>query len=176
MTCALFIGRFQPFHNAHLKAIKDILKENSKINIIIGSSQEKCTKLNPFSYKERREMINLVLKVNKIKSYRIVPILDVYNDKKWVELIDKKVKEYDSVYTGNEWTERCFLRYGKKVRKIKLIRGISSTNVRNKIKNREEWKKLVPREVYSYIKKIEGDKRIKNINWHGFKHRNSNSL
>ena len=44
MSRALFIGRFQPFHNAHLADIKKILKENDEVLIAIGSSQEKTQK------------------------------------------------------------------------------------------------------------------------------------
>ena len=161
MTRALFIGRFQPLHNAHLKVIKDILKENDRLIIIIGSSLERNTKLNPFSFKERKEMIDAVLKANKIKNYSIVPVPDVYNDKKWVNLIERKVKHFDALYTGNPWTIRCFKRYGRKVRKIKLIKGISSTIIRNAIIKGKNWKGLVPEQIYSYIKKIKGEERIK---------------
>ncbi len=163
MATALFIGRFQPFHNAHLKVIRDILKENNKIIIVIGSSQENNTKLNPFSLKERKEMIISVLKTNKIRNYRLVPIHDVYNDRKWVALIEKKVKHFDVLYTGNPWTIRCFKKYSHKVKRIKLIRGISSTIIRNAIIKGKNWKRFVPEEIYSYVKNIYGDSRIKNL-------------
>ena len=62
MNRALFIGRFQPFHNAHLADVRDILKKADEIVIGIGSSQEKTTKDNPFSYNERKAMIKNTLK------------------------------------------------------------------------------------------------------------------
>ena len=40
MKRALFIGRFQPFHKAHLSDVKLALKECDKIIIAIGSSQD----------------------------------------------------------------------------------------------------------------------------------------
>lgn len=151
MSTALFIGRFQPFHNAHLEVIKDILKKHDGIIIAIGSSQEKRTAENPFSFKERKDMINAVMKANKISAYKIVAIPDVYNDLKWVALIEKKVKRFDILYTGNPWTIRCFRRYGKQVRRIRLIKGINSTIIRNKMKAGKVWKHLVPKEVYGHI-------------------------
>ena len=122
MSTALFIGRFQPFHNAHLKVIKNILKKRDEIVMVIGSSQEKNTKENPFSFAERKAMLVSVLKANHIPDYKIIPIPDVYNDKQWVSLIEKKVKQFDVLYTGNPWTIRCFRKYGRKVKRIKLIK------------------------------------------------------
>ena len=131
MKRALFIGRFQPFHDAHLLDIKKILKEVDEVIIAIGSSKEKNTLENPFSYKERKGMIIKTLKNNKIKNYKIYPVPDLYNDRKWVGYIKKNLPSYEFVYSGNLWTLRCFKRHDSKVKKIKLIRGISSTIVRN---------------------------------------------
>ena len=79
---ALFIGRFQPFHLGHLQDIKNALKEVDELVIGVGSTNERHTKYNPFSVKERKMMINLVLKKNIITNYTIFPIPDFNDDKK----------------------------------------------------------------------------------------------
>ncbi len=163
MKRALFIGRFQPFHNAHLIDIKKILKECDEVIVAIGSSQEKNTLENPFSYKERKEMIVDVLKKHKIKSYKIYPVPDLHNDKKWVAYIKKNLPKHDFVYSGNPWTLRCFKKYDSKVKKIILIKGINSTIVRQRVLRGEEWSNLVPKEVYLHVKKINGEKRIRKL-------------
>ena len=163
MTRALFIGRFQPFHNAHLLDIKKILKEADEIIIAIGSSRENNTKENPFSYNERKKMIEKVFKSNKIKSYKIYPVPDLYNDKKWVECIKNNLPKYDFVYSGNQWTLKCFKKFDSKVKKLKLVRGISSTKIREMIVKNKNWKKLVPKEIADYIVKVNGVGRIKGI-------------
>ncbi|MBI2658561.1 nicotinamide-nucleotide adenylyltransferase [Candidatus Woesearchaeota archaeon] len=161
MTRALFIGRFQPFHNAHLVDVRNILKECDEIIIAIGSSQEKHTLENPFSYSERKRMIESVLKKHKIKSCKIYPVPDLYNDRKWVDYIKKNLPRYDYVYSGNQWTLKCFRKHDSKARKIRLIRGISSTRIRNMIIKNKNWEKLVPKEIVDFVTKIDGIEIIK---------------
>ena len=163
MNYALFIGRFQPFHNAHLENIKNILKENGNIAIAIGSSQKKNTFDNPFSFKERRDMITEVLKNQKIKNFSIAPIPDLYDDRKWVSYIKQKIRQFDIVYSGNSWTLKCFKKFDFEVRKIKLIKGLSSTLIRERIVRNEDWKSSVPREIFIHLKKIDGVRRIKRL-------------
>ena len=163
MKRALFIGRFQPFHNAHLVDIKKVLKEADGVIIAIGSSNEKHTLENPFSYNERKKMIEVALRNNKIKNFKIYPVPDLYNDKKWVSYIKDNLPSYDFVYSGNLWTLKCFKKHDSKVKKIKLIKGINSTIIREMIAKGKDWEKLVPKEIAGYIKKIKGAERVKRI-------------
>ena len=163
MQRALFIGRFQPFHNAHLVDVMNILKYYDEIIIGVGSSQEKNTFENPFSYNERKQMISNTLKKNKIKKFRICPIPDLYNDIKWVGYILKNIPKFDMLYSGNEWTIRCFRKHKIKAKKIKLSKGISSTKIRAMMTKGKEWQKLVPKEAAIYIKRIKGVERIKRL-------------
>ena len=155
MTRALFIGRFQPFHNGHLAVVKNILKSFDEIIIGIGSSQEKNTLKNPFSYNERKEMISKTLKNNKIKTFKIFPVPDLYDDAKWVNYIIKNLPKFDAAFSGNEWTIRCFNKHKIKSFKIKLVKGISSTKIRELIRKNKKWEKLVPKETAIAVKKID---------------------
>ena len=163
MTRALFIGRFQPFHNAHLLDVKKILKECDEVIIAIGSSQEKNTLENPFSYNERKDMAAKTLKANKIRKYKIYPVPDLYDDKKWIAHIKKNLPKFDYVYSGNKWTLKCFRMHDSSIKKIKLIKGVNSTKIREMIAKGKNWEKMVPREVEDYIKKINGVERVKKI-------------
>ncbi|MCQ4350098.1 MAG: adenylyltransferase/cytidyltransferase family protein, partial [Sulfolobales archaeon] len=61
MRRALFPGRFQPIHLGHIEVIKWTLEKFDEIIIVIGSSQESHTIMNPFSAGERIEMIRKAL-------------------------------------------------------------------------------------------------------------------
>lgn len=165
MTTALFIGRFQPFHKAHLQDIKNILKECDEVIIAIGSSQYSGTEDNPFSTEERIEMIEDVLISEDIGDYTLFPVPDVGDDSRWVEEIVTLVPGFDVVYTGNDWTENCFKKYKKKfaLKKIKLIPGVNSTTVRDRILKNKNWQELVPEKIIEFIEKIKGAERIKKI-------------
>ena len=160
MSRALFIGRFQPFHKGHLHVAKSLSKKYDEFVIGIGSSQEKNTKNNPFSYNERKVMIAKTLKNNNIQNFKIYQIPDLYDDYRWTAYILKKIPKFNVAYSGNEWTIKCFRKHKIKAHKIKLLRGISSTAIREMISNDKKWNKLVPKEVMVNIKKIKGVERI----------------
>ena len=162
MDRGLFIGRFQPFHLGHLKDIQNALEEVGEIIIGLGSSNEENTKENPFTVKERVEMINIALTANNIKKYIVFTIPDLHDDAKWVKHIETVVPKFDVVYTGNEWTEKCF--EGKhEVKRVKMLKGVSSTTIRSRIIKNQNWQKLVPEEIVNYLSKIKGVERIKGM-------------
>jgi bifunctional NMN adenylyltransferase/nudix hydrolase len=58
---AVFIGRFQPFHSAHLQIVDHALKIADKVIISVGSSKRPTTIKNPWTADERIEMIKTTL-------------------------------------------------------------------------------------------------------------------
>ena len=73
---SLIIGRFQPLHDGHLYLFKKALELVDVIEIGIGSSQIHNQPKNPFTYEERKLMIENSLKDEKIPKSRfnIYPI------------------------------------------------------------------------------------------------------
>jgi len=49
----LYIGRFQPFHNGHLQAVKSILREVDELVIMVASAQLSHSETNSFTAGER---------------------------------------------------------------------------------------------------------------------------
>ncbi|MHC4177717.1 MAG: bifunctional nicotinamide-nucleotide adenylyltransferase/Nudix hydroxylase [Planctomycetota bacterium] len=56
-SCAVIIGRFQPLHNSHVKLIEHALEIADKVLLLVGSSYAARTSKNPFSFEERKRMI-----------------------------------------------------------------------------------------------------------------------
>jgi len=164
MTTALFIGRFQPFHNGHLKAIKKIVKEVDNLIIAIGSSQESNTALNPFSAKERIKMVNAVIEKEKISNVRIYPLTDINNYDLWVNHVENNLPDFDVVYSGKGINLDLFKKTSYKTIPITKINNIDSTDIRKRIANNKKWENLVPKEIINEIKKINGVERIKKLN------------
>lgn len=115
---AVFIGRFQPFHNQHLQVVKKALEIADKVLIIIGSHRVAPDIKNPFSYEERVEMIKASLLDRTITSHtgigndvaihhtsveirdglsriEFIPVRDYYyNDNLWLAEIQQKTVSF----------------------------------------------------------------------------------
>jgi nicotinamide-nucleotide adenylyltransferase len=57
MAKGIVLGRFQPFHNGHEHLVLGALERFQEVIIAVGSSQEEWTTDNPFSFQERKSMI-----------------------------------------------------------------------------------------------------------------------
>ncbi len=155
---ALFIGRFQPFHKGHLHAIKKVMKKFD-LTIAIGSSDKFNTKLNPFSFEERKRMIEACLG-NKVK---IIDAEDKRSDEEWAENLMNRV-EFDVVITGSEWIKKCFEKK-KEILEPDFLqpKKYNGTKIREMISKGKKWEHLVPPQVRKIIKEIDGEKRIKEL-------------
>ncbi|MBI5225192.1 adenylyltransferase/cytidyltransferase family protein [Candidatus Micrarchaeota archaeon] len=149
---ALVIGRFQPMHLGHLHAIKDILKANSSLILIIGSSQAKRTEKNPFSSFERKEMIVETLrKEGLLSKTKILLLEDQNHHENWTKSVIKICKPATRLYSGN-WLVQHLLRPHMEVHTMKSDVKISATMIRKLISAKiAGWKKFVPAEVANYL-------------------------
>ncbi len=167
MKRALFVGRFQPFHNGHLHAVRAILKEADELLIVVGSAQMSHEPDNPFTAGERLEMIKCALDAAGVdrNRYMLIPIPDAPAHRVWVSQVESQTPRFDIVYTNQPLTRRLLIEAGYKVRGIELHRRkqFEATEIRRRILMDEEWGDLVPPEVYQYVKKIDGDARIRDL-------------
>lgn len=170
---ALFIGRFQPFHNGHLDIVKHILKNHKKIIIVIGSAEKSFEKRNPLTAKERQQIIKSTLKEAEIPSskFKIIPLKNLNNFPNWANYILKNVPKIDVLYTGSKLVKDCFSgKYSKactikppsiKIKKIHKNIQISGALVRKMILENSAWEKFVSKSAAKLLKKWEVKLRLK---------------
>lgn len=160
----LYIGRFQPFHNGHLALIKQMLKEVKKLHIVVGSSQHKNMKDNPFSADERHEMIRTALNAEGIRNCDIIPVPDITRHDQYVEHVKSFVPRFDIVYVAeNKHLEELFTKAGCKIKTHHRIDSIMGTEIRTRMAKNEPWEQLVPQTVAEYLKKISGSERVRKL-------------
>lgn len=159
----IVIGRFQLFHNGHKFLIDKALKDCDKVFIFIGSSYRSRNIQNPFSFEERREMIQSIY--NKSNKIRIFPLRDyLYDDEVWKEQIFNIIyynlgfgyEDYDITIYGHE---KDFSSYYLKIfpdfnfKEIGNYKCIHSKNLREffYLQKEKELKKYIPSKIFDFL-------------------------
>jgi len=90
----VLIGRFQPFHNAHLEIVKRATALCNKLVIVVGSARQPRTYKNPFTFDERRNMIRAAT-AGLSMQISIEPNIDtIYNDNAWAVRVQQIVAQH----------------------------------------------------------------------------------
>lgn len=95
---AVIIGRFQPLHEGHLQNILSAFENHAGyVQICIGSSFQPRTPKNPFTFSERKEMIDHYVRWCEpgfSPYYKVSPLRDYkYNDMQWIAQVQQVVKD-----------------------------------------------------------------------------------
>jgi nicotinamide-nucleotide adenylyltransferase len=150
-----------------LSAIKEVLKEADELVIVIGSAQYSHTINNPFTAGERLVMVRKALEESGVDSGRvwIVPVPDVHLHMMWVSSVEGYTPHFDVVYSNEPLTRRLFVEAGYQVKPIRFFnrKDYSSTEIREKMVKDENWQKLVPKSVATFMKRIDGINRLKDL-------------
>ena len=162
MKKGLILGRFQPFHFGHLKLIESIVNDKVLPLICIGSAQYSHTVDNPFTVKERKEMIMAVLQSLNCE-YEIFEIPDINNYDLYVSHLETFVPRFDQIYSGNPIVQRLFDEAGYKVVKLEMFnREVwEGSAIRLAMKEGGDWESAVPTQIAEIIHRIDGTERLK---------------
>jgi nicotinamide-nucleotide adenylyltransferase len=164
----LYVGRFQPFHLGHLKAIQEVLNEAEEVAIVIGSAQYSHNLSDPFTAGERLVMIRRALKEAEVDSSRvwIVPVPDVHLHMLWVSALEGYTPSFNVVYSNEPLTRRLFTEAGYKVKGLRFYQRkvYTSTLIREKMLKDKSWASLVPESVAKFIIEIDGVNRLRDLN------------
>lgn len=162
---AVFIGRFQPFHNAHLEVVKYGLSIAENVIIVIGSSNAAPNIKNPWTFQQRKEMILSCFSKPEQSKIHIEGVRDYYyNDNYWVTDIQNKTSKYinegDSVaLLGNfKDSSSYYLKYFPQweFTPVRTTTNLNSTDVRDSLFLQTDWWSqfgILPSPVSKWIKK-----------------------
>ena len=164
MKKGLVLGRFQPFHLGHLNLIQTVLNDKKEPLICIGSAQYAHTKDNPFTVKERKNMIQLIM--NELNcNYTIYEIPDINNYDKYVSHLEEFVPKFDTVYSGNKLVQRLFKNAGYKIVIPEMInREVwEGAAIRQAMTEGDEWEVAIPPQIVGMIRDLNVIERLKNL-------------
>lgn len=148
--CALFIGRFQPFHSGHLSMVQYLTEVGYQHIVIgIGSAQYARTADNPLTDSERLYCIRTTLANHpQLARSSIVALPDIHDDTRWVDHVNAIVytvtPQYDVVVSGNSWVQGLFKARAVQVIEPKITIPITGTAIRKLIRlGNTSWKTFV---------------------------------
>lgn len=161
----VLIGRFQPFHTAHLLLVQRATALADNVVFIVGSSFQPRTYKNPFSFDERCKMIKLATNgMAGTLRFHIEPNPDsLYNDQAWAvrvqALVGKHTKPGDKVgIIGHKKDPSSFYldmfpQWG--FEEIELLEPLDATDIRDLYFKREAnlnfIKHVVPPTTYNFL-------------------------
>jgi bifunctional NMN adenylyltransferase/nudix hydrolase len=155
---AVLIGRFQPIHAAHLQIFERALEEANRLIVFVGSATEVRTIRNPWTFDQRKEIIQRAVKdlvgedqrpdwqpgpMEKSVTDRIeiVPVRDyLYQDGRWAGEIYSKAtrrgasQDHSTAIYGcvkDDWTDeylRMFSRW--EFERMPYMMNLDSTDIR----------------------------------------------
>ena len=102
---AVLVGRFQPFHDAHLALLTRALAIAPRVVVVVGSAFQARTPRNPFTWTERAGMIRHALPEAQRERVTIVPMRDYYDEARWVA----SVREAAAALVAPETSSRITL-------------------------------------------------------------------
>ncbi len=159
----VLIGRFQPFHNAHLEIVKRSTALCEQLVIVTGSANQPRTYKNPFTSLERELLIKRATAGLSIRISVEANPDTIYNDQAWAvrvqALVAKHTKEGETVgIIGHKKDESSFYldmfpQWG--FENVEEIEPLSAVNIRDlyfkRNANMAFIKGVVPQTTYDYL-------------------------
>jgi bifunctional NMN adenylyltransferase/nudix hydrolase len=162
----VFIGRFQPLHNAHVATLKKAYSLADQVLIVIGSAGEPSTFKNPLSAEQREDILIYAMADIDIpeQNYKIIHQEDcLYSDLKWFTEIQDKITKHtkptDNIgIIGFEKDSSSFYLKGFpqwEYIEMPLVEHLSSTDIRNlyfiENPNLKFIKGVIPRATFEFL-------------------------
>jgi bifunctional NMN adenylyltransferase/nudix hydrolase len=92
----VYIGRFNPFHLGHAYVLEQALKKYKLVIVLVGSAFQPRMPKNPFTYAERKDMIETwktdwSLQTDTIGNLVVLPMRDFASNNMWIKSVQATV-------------------------------------------------------------------------------------
>ncbi len=163
MNTAVFIGRFQPPHLAHLDTIARALERFDQLIVVLGSAYCYPTPKNPFSAEVREAMIRTSLGTDTARLQFVAIADDYYNDPRWFRSVRAAVEALTGpgariCITGYDKDESSYYLHGFgdwPFEPSGVQSPLNATDVRNSyFAGSADWKAMVPQAVRQYLEQF----------------------
>lgn len=84
---AIYIGRFEPVHHAHLALLRQALASARQVIVVIGSAWQARSPRNPFTWQERADMLLQALPAAERARLQLLPVRDYYDEPVWAQAV-----------------------------------------------------------------------------------------
>jgi nicotinamide-nucleotide adenylyltransferase len=160
----ILIGRFQPFHNGHMRVVKNIVNEVDELVLGIGSADASHEPRNPFTAGERIMMLRNTLQSLEATTY-VVPLDDMDRNSVWVSHVQSMSPWFEVAYSNNPLVVRLFQEAGVEVQQTRMFDRdrLKGSEVRSLMREDENWEQSVPGAVAEVIEEVDGIKRIQAV-------------
>ena len=162
----LFVTRAQPgLHFGHIDWLKQWQEQwITKWIIWIWSSNKEWTSDNPFTYEERKKMIEKSVKALwDTMNVEICPIPDFWDMNLWMNHILKYLPDFDYVVSGNPRVLESMKNAGKTPIKLEIREMIKGSTIREMIVRKGDLSGCLPKDVITYLDEIDAAWRLKKI-------------
>ncbi len=164
----LFITRAQPWlHAGQIDGIRQAIAQwINKIIIWVWSANKEFTSENPFTYQERKTMIELSAQaILQNIEVEILPVPDLWDNEKWKNYIFKNAPEFQYIVTGNAWVQEIFKDTDKKIIPLEIREFVKWSTIRGQLasNNMSELERVLPATVIQYLQEINAVQRLKDI-------------
>jgi nicotinamide-nucleotide adenylyltransferase len=163
-TRGILIGRFQPFHEGHMRVVEDIIDEVDELVLGIGSADASHEQRNPFTAGERIMMIQNTLDSFETTTYA-VPLEDLDRNAVWVSHVQSMSPWFDVAYSNNSLVIRLFREAGIDVRQTEMFDrdNLKGSEIRELMARNGDWEQFVPDAVVEVVEEVEGIRRIQAV-------------
>lgn len=160
-TRGILIGRFQPFHEGHMRVVEDIIDEVDELVLGIGSADASHEPRNPFTAGERIMMIQNTLASVETTTY-VVPLDDMDRNSVWVSHVESMSPWFDVAYSNNPLVIRLFREDGIDVHQTEMFdrENLKGSEIRELMARDGDWEQFVPDAVVEVVEEVDGISRV----------------